>query len=69
MTALVGIACDGCERRLSWTQVTQASIGPIREEGRKRGWHKRRGEYETANGYTYGYTRDICPACWAEGKR
>lgn len=69
MTALVGISCDGCGRTLAYTTTTQPAAGWVRDLARKDGWHKRRGLYETVTGRTVGYSRDICPNCWKEGKR
>lgn len=69
MSALVGISCDGCSAMLHTTTILQASVGPVRAEAKTRGWHKTRGVFTFQTGTTYGYTRDICPECWAKGTR
>lgn len=69
MTAVVGIQCDGCGKVHATTTVLQVSVGPVRDEAKALGWHKTRGAFTAANGRSYGYARDICPDCWAEGKR
>lgn len=69
MTALVGVSCDGCQQTLTVLTVVQASTGTVREEAKRRGWHKTRGTYEALSGVSYGYARDICPDCWTKGVR
>ena len=70
MTAIVGIACDGCGRTFARKTFVQASIGPVRADASREGWHKgRTGSYVAVNGQSYGYRRDICPECWAAGTR
>ena len=63
MTALVGILCDGCGKHYVRETVVQASIGPVRSEAKADGWRTQRGTFTDDNAQTYGYTRDLCPAC------
>lgn len=67
MSAVAGVRCDGCGR----TNVADAldlNAGQVRAALKRRGWHKTRGEYQSVSGIR-GYSRDICPTCWTEGKR
>jgi hypothetical protein len=81
MSAAVGIVCDGgCGKQDIRMTVVQPAAGPARKRQKANGWRTVRGTYETvrivrveADGTrvhaTASYTRDICPDCWAAGKR
>lgn len=70
MTAVVGIECDGCGKRLTMTTRRQPEAGSTRAHAKDRGWHKTRGIGGTTyGGKEWGYARDICPDCWTKGIR
>lgn len=70
MSALQGIVCDGpgCGRPIIQVTKTQPAAGPARKRAGAEGWHVARGTYQSTSG-PRGYSRDICPKCWAEGVR
>lgn len=67
MSARVGIKCDGCARELT-ADGLYLSAGGLRTVLKAHGWHKVRGTYQSVGGER-GYSRDLCPNCWKEGKR
>ncbi len=67
MSAFVGIECDGCRTKETRRTRVQVSTGPIRAFLKDAGWHTTRGKFGAEN--RWGYTRDICPTCWAKGIR
>jgi hypothetical protein len=68
MTAFVGVRCDGCKQSSLTMPVERAqpAVGPVRQYGRETGWHKTR---VIDTGTRQARIRDICPTCWAEGRR
>lgn len=68
MSALEGVCCDGCGAAKYRQTVTQPAAGGVREHLKREGWRTTRGTYQSVTG-PRGYSRDICPTCWAAGKR
>lgn len=60
MTALVGVACDGCGVRMIDYSHGQVSTTRVRQKAKLEGWHKT---------YLAGIARDICAMCWDRGER
>lgn len=60
MTRQTRVVCDGCGRTMLGEPrigIGAMAIRLIAEQGADPGWHDLDGG------------RDMCPACWAEGKR
>jgi len=72
VSALEGVKCDGCGRSSvrDASAYSTPSANRVRETLKTLGWHKTKGTWTgEATGRVYGYTRDVCPSCWAEGVR
>lgn len=69
MTALIGIVCDGCGLESVRKTYRQMSATDIRDTAKTHGWHKTKGLIPREGLSPVSYARDICPECWAGGKR
>lgn len=70
MSGIIGITCDDCgASRTTDIWRTWDTVGEVRAEARPLGWRTRKALFTSPTGQTVGYTRDICPECWAKGVR